>query len=80
MSPTFIWAIGALIASYFISTLITPKVETPKPSTLGDFDFPQIDEGTPQCVIFGDVWVPDWHILWFGNLRTSPIESDGNKK
>lgn len=76
----FIWAIGMLVASYFIQTLIQPKIEAPKASGLEDFDFPQVEEGTPQCVVFGDVWVPDWHILWFGNLRTSAIRSGGGKK
>ena len=74
----FIFAIATLVVSY----LLTPKqkVETPKPATLDEFDFPQIEEGTPQCVIFGDVWIPDWTVLWFGNMRTSAIRSKGGKK
>lgn len=76
----FLWAIGMLVASYFISSLIQPKVETPKPSTIDDFDFPQVEEGTPQCVVFGDVWITDWFVLWFGKLRTSAIKSKGGKK
>lgn len=75
-----IWAIGMLIASYFITAALTPKPETPKPSSLEDFDFPQIEEGTNQCVIFGDCWVPDWFVLWYGNLRTSDVKSEGGKK
>lgn len=76
----FIWAVGMLVASYFIQTLIAPKPETPKPATLEDFDLPQVEEGTAQAVIFGDVWCPDWHVLWYGNLRTSAIKSKGGKK
>ena len=74
----FIFAIATLVVSY----LLTPKqkVETPKPATLDEFDFPQIEEGTPQCVVFGDVWIPDWTVLWFGNMRTSAILSKGGKK
>lgn len=79
MDPfTLIFAISTLVISYVI--MPKPKIEAPKPSSLGDFDFPQVEEGTPQCVVFGDVWVPDWHILWYGNLRTSAIKSDGGKK
>ena len=74
----FIFAIAALVASYLLTP--KPKVETPKPATLDEFDFPQIEEGTPQCVIFGDVWIPDWTVLWFGNMRTSAIRSKGGKK
>ena len=76
----FIWAIGMLVASYAITALLTPKAETPKPAALGEFDFPQVDEGVPQSVVFGDVWIKDWHILWFGNLRSSAIRSKGGKK
>lgn len=81
MDPfTFIFAIGMLTASYFIQAIITPKPEKPKPAALGEFEFPQIAEGTPQSVIFGDVWCDDWMVLWFGNLRTSDVKSDGSKK
>ncbi len=76
----FIWAVAMLVSSYFISAVIAPKPETPKPSSLEDFDFPQIEEGTPQAVVFGDVWISDWTVLWFGNLRTSAIRSRGGKK
>lgn len=80
MALNFIWAIGMLIASYAIQAIMTPKPEKPKPAALDEFEFPQIDEGTPQCVVFGDVWIPDWHVLWFGNLRTSEIKSESAKK
>lgn len=80
MPITLLWAIGTLIASYAITALITPAMENPKPATLEDFDFPQVEEGTPQSVIFGDVWISDWMVLWFGNMRTSAVKSEGGKK
>lgn len=80
MDPfTFAFAMTMLVASY----AMMPKVqaaETPKPASLEDFDFPQIEEGTPQGVAFGDVWVTSWIILWYGNMRTSKIKSKGGKK
>ncbi len=76
----FLWSIGLLIASYAIQVLLTPKTEPAKPSSLEDFDFAQFEEGTPQAVIFGDVWTTDQYILWYGNLRTSAIKSGGGKK
>ena len=78
--PLFVWAIGALFASYAITALITPKAETPKPAALEDFNFPQVEEGTPQAVIFGDVICDGWQVLWYGNMRTSAIKSKGGKK
>lgn len=76
----FLWAIGLLIASYAIQALITPAATKPKAASFDEFDFPQTEEGTPQAVVFGDVWAPDWTVLWFGNYRTSPVKSDGGKK
>lgn len=76
----FLWAIGTLIASYVISAMIVPKAEIPKPASLEDFDFPQVEEGTPQAVIFGDVVCSGWQVLWYGNMRTSAVKSDGGGK
>jgi hypothetical protein len=76
----FVWAIGMLIASYAITVLLTPKATAATPATLDDFDFPQIEEGTPQSVVFGDVWITDWQVLWYGNMRTSAIKSSSASK
>lgn len=78
--PGFLWAVGMLVASYAIQVMLMPKPEKPKPASLEEFDFPQTDEGTAQSVVFGDVWISDWHVLWYGNMRTSEIKSGGGKK
>lgn len=64
-------------ASYFLMS--NQKTSKPKPATLSDFDFPTVDEGTPQCVVFGDVWVNDWMVLSYGNLRVKAIKSKSGK-
>ncbi len=80
MDPiSLIFGIGALIASFLITSQMTPT-NKPSPATLEEFDFPQVDEGTPQAVIFGDCNIDDWTVLWYGNMRTSAIKSDGGKK
>lgn len=81
----FIWAIALLIVSYTITALTAKKpagVENAKPATFQDFTFPQHDEGTPQAVVFGDVWTADWMVLYFGNLSSQAIrtKSGGGKK
>jgi hypothetical protein len=76
----WLWAIGLLIASWLLQAIITPKPTKPKPAAFDEFDFPQVEDGTPQAIVFGDVWSPDWLVLWYGNYRTSPIKSSGNKK
>lgn len=70
----FIWAIAMLALSAFITALIMPKIQGPEAAAFEDFDFPQMDEGTPQSVVFGDVWSKDWFVLWYGNYRTTGIK------
>lgn len=73
------WNLFLLIASYAISAIFTQKQQPPKPALLEDFEFPQFEEGTPQPVIFGDVWTEDWMVLGYGNYRTKEIKSGGKK-
>lgn len=70
------WMIVVLIASVILSIALAPRPEIPKAATLDDFDFPQFEEGTPQVVIFGDVWVQGWTVLSYGNLRTEEVSAD----
>lgn len=73
--------IAIIVVSYVISRALAPKPPLPKAAALEDFNFPKIDEGTPEIVIFGDVWVESWQVLGVGNLRTTPIKSkSGGKK
>ncbi len=76
----FVFAIGMMIFSYAMQVLLTPKPVKPKPAALEDFDFPQVEEGTPQSIVFGDVWISDWFVLWYGNLRTTAVKTKGGKK
>lgn len=67
------WTIVYIVV-LVISIATRPKPKTPKPAILSDFEFPQIEENTPQSVVFGDVWVPDWFVLGVGNFRTKAIK------
>ena len=70
--PLFAWALVFLVASTAIKAL-TMKPQKVKPAALEDFDIPQVDEGTPQAVYFGDCWTDGWFVLWYGNFRTTKI-------
>jgi len=75
-----IWAqVIQLVVAIAISYATAPKARKPKPAALEDFDFPVPEEGTPQAVVFGDVWSTDWMVLGYGNFRTRPIKSGGKK-
>ena len=84
-----VWAIALLVLSYAITALTAKSPSAPKtvdaqPSGLQDFTFPEHDEGTPQPVIFGDVWIEDWMVLYYGNLVSTAIRTSsgggGGKK
>lgn len=68
-----------LVVSFAISYITRPKPAVPKPASLEEFDLPTAEEGTPQCVIFGDCWTGDWQVLSYGNLRTTPIRTKSGK-
>lgn len=72
-----------LVVSAVITALSAKGPAPPAPpSTLADFQIPQIDDGTPQAVAFGDVWVTGWQVLWYGNLQSEgiPPPDSGGKK
>jgi hypothetical protein len=72
--------IALLIASMVISAALAPTMKPPPPTAFDDFDFPLAEEGTPQCVVFGDCWSGDWMVLGVGNYQTRPVKTDGGKK
>jgi len=70
--PLFAWALIFTIAAAFVQTMLV-KPQNVQPQSLEDFDFPQVDENTPQAVFFGDCWTDGWMVLWYGNYRTQKI-------
>lgn len=74
------WAIFMMVMSYLISYSMMPKQQGPVPEALADIDFPQADEGTPQCVVFGDCWISDWTVLAVGNYKVEAIKQKKKKK
>jgi hypothetical protein len=83
--PLWFIALAFVAVAVVITALIQPhaKGTVPSPAELKDFSFPQDAEGTPEIVVFGDVWLDGWFVIWYGNLRTEPIKvssSGGSKK
>lgn len=76
----FVYMIALIVASIFIQAALAPKPAALEPASFDDFDFPQIDEGTPQCVFFGECWTGDWQVLATGNYRTTPVKAKSAKK
>lgn len=68
------------VALAFVSYLLTPRPEGPNAHNLDDFDVPRADPNKEISVIWGTGWLKDPNVVWYGDLGTSPIESDGGKK
>jgi hypothetical protein len=77
MSETLIYY---LIAAIVLSIALAPKPVVPHAATIEDFEFPQAEEGTPQAVVFGDVWISGWMVLSYGNLRAIAMPGDDSSK
>jgi hypothetical protein len=73
-------ALVLMTASYAITASMTKRQPAQKPASIEDFDFPRLDEGTAQSVVFGDVWVKDWMVLWYGDYQVTPIKTKKKKK
>lgn len=71
-----------LIFSILLTSMLTPTAQMNyrAPEAFEDFEFPQVKEGTPQCVFFGECWTADWTVLAVGNYRTTPIIQGGGGK
>lgn len=67
----------AIIVS-IIASLLAPKPKTQTP-TADSLDVPSPKLGEPIQVIFGEVWIEDAAISYYGNASTTPIKSSGGK-
>lgn len=72
-------AVLVSIAINAVAYLLTPKPKSQAP-TAGALDIPATKDGTPIPVIFGEVWIKDPHIAYYGNANTRPITKSGGKK
>ena len=70
------------IALGLLSSLLTPKpkVNTPKPAGLGDFDVPVAEVGKSIPVLFGTRELKNMNVIWYGHLKTVAIKKKGGKK
>lgn len=67
------YEIAVLIITAILSYALRPKPQTQPPDTLSDVSVPTIEIGKPVSVAFGEVWVDDSNILWYGDLSSQPI-------
>lgn len=71
------WQIFWWVITTIISYALQPKPPTPQP---GKVEIPTVEEGRKIGILFGSRWIKGPHIMWWGDVRTSPIKSKGGKK
>ncbi len=64
----FVIALFLAVISYALTP--KPKIITP---TAGKLDIPSPRLGDPIPVIFGEVWIRDAQVSYYGNPKTSKI-------
>jgi hypothetical protein len=72
--------IAVLVVSVLVQYALQPKTPQPQAAELKDFEAPTADEGRPVPVVFGSVMVRSANVVWYGDLKTTPIRSKGGKK
>lgn len=71
-----------IIVQLVISALIyiiSPRPPKPAAPSAGKFDVPAPRLGRNLRVVFGEVWIEDADLTYFGNQATAPIKKKGGK-
>ena len=67
------------IISLLVCYTMTPKVAAPKPASLSDFSLPTAEPGGCIPVIFGTRLISSPNVVWYGDLKYTPIKAKGGK-
>ena len=76
-----IWlALGLGLLFSYLAFLLRPKPKAPPPSTIEDSDVPVVNASDPIPRIYGTVWIKSPNVVWYGDLRTTPIRKSEDFK
>ena len=78
--PTWLLQLVIGLALSYISSLLAPKPEPPKASTISDFDIAKSKEGDEIIKVFGTVVISSPQVHGYGDFKTEAIKDDGSKK
>jgi len=69
-----------VIISLAVSYALRPKPQTQPPAGINDIKAPTADDGREIPVLFGCKPVRGPNVVWYGDLKTTPIKSKSGKK
>lgn len=72
---SFFLTLAVYIALFALQEYLRPKpkIESARPATLGQFDFPTATEDRPIPIVWGTVSLDGPNVGWYGDLRQVPI-------
>lgn len=62
-----------MIVAMLIAYAMMPRPKSVPPPLLSDFNVPTAQDGREVVDIGGTCWVDDPNVLYYGNLRTTPV-------
>lgn len=71
------WIIVIIIAILAYAMMPRPKSQTPP--SLQDFNVPTAEDGREVIDCGGTVWIDDPNVIYYGNLRTWPVQTKSGK-
>lgn len=75
----FLFIAGVAVA-LVVSYALAPKPQSRPPAGLNELKVPTAEEGREIPVLFGCRKIESPNVVWYGDLRTKAIKSDGGKK
>ena len=68
---SFLWSLAFMVVGELLRP--KPRIDQPKPSSLGDIRFPTADEARIIPVAYGTVKVTGPNAIWWGDFKAVPI-------
>jgi hypothetical protein len=68
------------VVAFAISYALIPKAQSRPPPGINEFKVPTAEEGREIPVLFGTKNIVSPNVVWFGDIRTVPIQRDTGKK
>ncbi|QQK88547.1 hypothetical protein [Vibrio phage PH669] len=67
------YALAVVVAALIIGQAMSPRTQAIKPAGLDEFQAPTAEVGREIPVAFGTVDVRGPNVVWYGDLRSTPI-------
>lgn len=67
-------ALGVAILFSYVSYLLRPKPKAPPPGTIEQSSVPIVSAAKPVPKVYGTVWVKSPNVVWYGDLKVTPIK------